>query len=310
MIVGLFFLGLALQVHEFGGSVVWRPPDDFRNTVLSACENSGAGFGKCFAEHMKAAGASAQALDFTHLIHDDGYVQSLRRVGPVDAALVNYPFRANENSGLFLINGEPPAIDVDDFKRLPREDMNADAAYTAVYKAHPDATLWPGDRSSPDALLAVIMPDGSQQFVADYRIQAGCHACAVLGQAFFKFAFDSLGKFQAASFSGFTSKYLFSRVASEKMLTVESGSTWTIVLPSNRTTGYSWKLASLPNSASVESVSHKYEAGTGGMPGAGGDEHWTFHAVRQGESTLNFTYARPWEENSPGKRMAVTVRVR
>jgi predicted secreted protein len=309
MLAGLFVLGLAMQFREFGPPVVWRPPEDFRNTVLSACESSGAGFGKCFVDHMKAAGASAQALDFAHLIHDDGYVQALRPVGPVDAALVNYPFRANENFGLFLVNGEPPAIDIDDFKNLQQNKMKADAAYARMCKSHPDATLWPGDRSSPDALLALIGPDGSQQFVADYRIQAGCHACAVLGQAFFNFAFDSQGKFRAASFSGFTSKYVFSRIASEKMLIVESGSTWTILLPSNRTTGYSWKLAPLSNPASVENVGHTYQASTVGLPGAGGEERWAFHAVGQGESTLSLTYGRPWQKNNPAKTLSFDIRV-
>ncbi len=309
MIIGLFILGLAMQVHEFGPSVVWRPPADFRKTVLSTCENSGAGFGKCFVDQMQAAGASAQALDFAHLINNDGYVQALRPIGPIDVASVNYPFRANENFGLFLINGEPPAIDIDDFKNLQQNQMKADAAYTSMFKRHPDATLWPGDRSSPDALLVLLMHDGSQQFVADYRIQAGCHACAVLGQAFFNFAFDSQGKFKGANFSGFTSKYTFSRIASEKMLRADTGSTWTILLPSNRTTGYSWKLASLPDSACVENVDHKYEASAGGLPGAGGDERWTFHAARQGESTLHFTYARPWEKTNPAKTLSIDIRV-
>jgi predicted secreted protein len=309
MIIGLFVLGLAMQVHEFGPSVVWRPPDNFRNTVLSACESSGAGFGKCFVDRMKAAGASAQALDFAHLIHDDGYVKALRSVGPVDAALVSYPFRANENFGLFLVNGEPPAIDIDDFKNLQQDKMKADAAYTSMSSSHPDATLWPGDRSSPDSLLALIMPDGSQQFVADYRIQAGCHACAVLGQAFFNFTFDSQGKFNGANFSGFTSKYVFSRVASEKMLRVESGSTWTVLLPANRTTGYSWNLAPLPNPAPIENTGHNYEAKTSGLAGSGGDERWTFHAAAPGETTLKFAYARPWEKNNPAKTLSINIRV-
>lgn len=310
MIIGLFVLGFAMQIREFGPAVVWRPADTFRQTVLSACSNSGPGFGKCFVQNMKTAGASAQAIDFAHLIQDNGYAQALRPIGPVDAALVNYPFRANENLGLYLINGEPPAIDVDDFKNLRQDQMKEDTAYAAMFKNHPDATLWPGDRSSPDVLLALIMPDNSQRFVAPYRVQAGCHACAVLGQAFFDFVFDSRGTFKSANFSGFTSKYLFSRTASDTMLTVGPGSTWSIVLSSNRTTGYSWQLTPLPNSASVESMGHKYEAGPAGLPGAGGAERWTFHAKSQGESTLNFTYARPWEKNDPAKTLSVQARTR
>jgi predicted secreted protein len=188
--------------------------------------------------------------------------------------------------------------------------MKVDPAYSAMFKSHPDATLWPGDRSSPDALLALVLPDNSQQFVAAYRVQAGCHACAVLGQTFFDFAFDSRGAFKAANFSGFTRNYVFSRTATVAMLAVEPDSTWTILLPSNRTTGYSWQLAPLPDSASIASVGHKYEAGAAGLPGAGGAERWTFHVKHQGESTLNFTYARPWEKSNPAKTLSLQVRTR
>ncbi len=187
--------GLALQILAYRESAVWRPPADFRSKVLTACDNRGAGFSQCFIDQMKAAGASPDALAFTHLVHGDGYIQAFRPVAQVGIASVLYPFRANENDGLYLVNGRPPALNIDDLQKLPSGQMDFDHDFASVKKSHPNADLWPGDRSSADSLLALTFPDGSQQFVADYRVQAGCHACAVLGQAFFSFGFDQPRQF-------------------------------------------------------------------------------------------------------------------
>jgi len=67
---------------------------------------------------MKAMGASEEAAQFTQLIQDGGYMSAFRPVGRVSIAAVNYPFRANENNGLYLVNGEPAAVDVDNMQRL------------------------------------------------------------------------------------------------------------------------------------------------------------------------------------------------
>lgn len=305
--------GLALQLIAYRGayreSSVWHPPANFRSQVLAACENRGTAFGECFIDQMKAAGASPDALAFTRLIHGDGYIQAFRPVARVGIAAVFYPFRANENDGLYLVNGQPPALNIDDLQKLPSDQMESDPAYAAVKKSHANADVWPGDRSSADSLLALTFSDGSQEFVADYRVQEGCHACAVLGQAFFSFGFDHEGNFTGVAFSGFTPRYMSSRTASEKLFSVKRGSTFTLVLPSNRTTGYSWQLRS--SSASIlEAMGRKYEASSEGRAGAGGQELWTFHAGQAGESTLHFSYARAWEKNtSPAKELAMTVRV-
>src|SRR5690349_18364765 len=104
---------LALASVNFGPSAVWHPPASFRQAVVAACGNRGADFGKCFADQMKTAGASAEALAFTNAIHDGGYMQAFRPVGQIAVASVMYPFRANENSALLIVNGAPAVIDVD-----------------------------------------------------------------------------------------------------------------------------------------------------------------------------------------------------
>ncbi|MDQ2711707.1 MAG: protease inhibitor I42 family protein [Acidobacteriota bacterium] len=310
MIVQFLMLGAALSAHPFNQSAVWTPPGDFRQQVLAKCSNAGTRFGQCFVQQMKASGASSDARTFSGLLYNDGYMQAFRPVGVVGMAAVNYPFRANENNGLFLVNGEPPAIDVDDLRALPQDRMKSNSAYLELPK-HSNATLWPGNRASVNDLLALEFPDGSQQFVADYRVQDGCHACAILGQAFFSFVFDKTGKFTGANFTGFTTTLTPNTATSQRIVAVPAGKAFTVVLPSNRTTGYSWKLSFPADRKVLSSVGHHYGESAGQqMSGAGGEERWTFHAVSAGQVTLTFNYVRPWEKTPASPQtLVLTVEV-
>ena len=96
--------------------------------------------------------------------------------------------------------------------------------------------------------------------------------------------------------------------------TLAVGQTLRISLPSNATTGYSWKLAE----TYADLVTSGSPFGTeivdphpSGMVGVGGNTVWTFHAVRSGTTTLTFTYARQWERDTPPAETAtyrITVR--
>jgi predicted secreted protein len=311
MFSALLLLALIPQGGSFDRNVAWNPPEGFREKVFTACADADGHFGLCFAEQMRKAGASPQVLRFTKLIDNDGYVASFRSVDKLAIALVNYPFRANENNGLLVLNGNPQPVNIDDFQNLPQNDLKLDASYAALLKKSPDASLWPGDRSSTDDLLVVSFPDGSQEFVASYRVQAGCHACAVLGQADFGFVFDSGGKFQKSALAGFAPGTPNSANAAQKMLTLKANSRFSILLPSNITTGYSWNLVSPGKSQNVENTGHLYVPPTVSSPGAGGEERWSFQASQAGTTTLQFAYRRPWEKNTPPiKTYSLTIHVR
>jgi len=304
-----FLLIFLFAGQSFGPSAIWKPDANFRQTVISACQNRGAKFDACFADQMKAAGASADALAFTHAVHDEAYMQSFRPVGPIGIAVAVYPFRANENDALLIVNGEPPTIDVDALDKLPADQMRADPAYQAMLKNHADATLFPGDRSSTDALLAVGFADGSREVVAGYRVQAGCHACAVLGLAFFGFEFDPQGKWTGTKFNGFTTEYSGDRANARQIVRVTPNSTFTLLLPGNRTTGYSWALTPTKGKKALQSLGQKYEA-QGNAVGRGGEEQWSFRAPSSGNFTLNFGYKRPWEKNTaPAKSLEISVQI-
>jgi predicted secreted protein len=309
-VAALVALGkLALASSNFGSAAVWHPSASFRQSVLSACENRGANFDKCFAGQMKAAGASPEALAFTHALHDGGYMQAFRQVGQIAVASVMYPFRANENSALLIVNGEPAVVDVDALNTLPADQMKADPGYQAMLKEHSNATLWPGDRTSADNLLALAFADGSGEIVADYRVQAGCHACAVLGQAFFGFSFDPNANLTATKFTGFTAGYRGIHAVPQKIIRVNPNTTFTVLLPANRTTGYSWELVPAQGQSELQLLSHNY-APARSQIGSGGEERWSFRASRAGEYRLHFSYGRPWVKNAaPAKRLEIVVRV-
>ena len=81
-----------------------------------------------------------------------------------------------------------------------------------------------------------------------------------------------------------------------KEIKVKLGQTFTLKLPSNPTTGYSWFLLTGPSPWA--SVSRKYAQSPArpGMVGVGGTETFTFKATSVGAGYLRLFYARPFEE--------------
>lgn len=68
----------------------------------------------------------------------------------------------------------------------------------------------------------------------------------------------------------------------------------TIELEENPTTGYSWSY-SMDVDSIVKETESKQISPTTLMMGAPGKHRWTFEAVADGQVTLTFVYARPWE---------------
>ena len=100
-------------------------------------------------------------------------------------------------------------------------------------------------------------------------------------------------------------------------IAVQAGSTFSLLLESNASTGYSWALADSLSPGLLRQVSHQYEQGDNGaasgppVVGAPGHERWTFEAVGAGTTAIRMAYARPWErEAAPADtaRFEVTIR--
>ncbi len=80
-------------------------------------------------------------------------------------------------------------------------------------------------------------------------------------------------------------------------IVTNSGTTFQIALKSNPTTGYGWRLGNKPAGKLVKLEEHHFIAPQTKLVGAGGQEIWTFKALKPGKTKFSLEYARPWEKN-------------
>jgi len=284
--------------HDISPEAVWHSGGSFRERVIERCSPlGGQDFGECFIAVMKDSGASPSAIAFTKLTGNTGYLRNFRETGVVDIAYVHYPFRANENYGCFLVNGDPPVIDVDAYDIVQKIELKKNKQYAEIFFAFPEASIWPGDRFG-DYCVQPDAQKGIQRFIVSYRILNNCHACELLGSAKVAFDFDSAGKF-------LDTELLHVEAAvkvfndPEKPVSVAVGSMFVIVLQSNRTTGYRWEYYNPKNASVVKLMGIEYRASGTGFLGSGGREVLMFEAVGKGKSEITLNYARPWEKDVP-----------
>lgn len=88
------------------------------------------------------------------------------------------------------------------------------------------------------------------------------------------------------------------------VIRVEPGDLFDVVLESNATTGYSWRLARPLDAVSLQLVESRYEAPDSGLVGAAGRERWRFRALAPGRTEIALEYVRPWEAGLPPARTA------
>jgi hypothetical protein len=193
---------------KIGPSAVWQVPPDFVNKAHATCDKTAgpANFGSCFINRVAASGAPAEAVSFTRMLFqqtngDVGIMTAFKQFGPVDAAQVFYPLRANTNYGLLLVNGDPPMLDVDDLQKLDRAAMEKNSLFQAVRQKYPKTDLWPADRSGAAPWPRTEpLPNGGTEFIVTYALLDGCHACAHRGLARFGWDFDAKGKFVGTTY--------------------------------------------------------------------------------------------------------------
>ncbi len=185
--------------NPIGPSAIWQPDLHFLAAVKKECRQPQfPNFEECFVAQMEKSGAPADAVAFTRQTGNTGYLRDFRKVGRVDIAYVSYPFRANQNQVWLLVNGDPGAVDVDDFKLLPVDNFSKNSTYAALAKKYPKISVWPGDRSGTKYPLATVRSSGGQSFIVEYNLQDGCRGCARLATARLAFDFDADGKFLGA----------------------------------------------------------------------------------------------------------------
>jgi len=86
-----------------------------------------------------------------------------------------------------------------------------------------------------------------------------------------------------------------------KEIEVPAGSSFTVTLWSNQTTGFKWSEEAQINDQTVlRQTGHEYLAyeTTGDeppAPGTPGNEVWTFNALKKGTTDISMEYSQPWE---------------
>lgn len=185
-----------------GPDAVWAPPESFLAAMHKACDaRAGSDFGACFVAQMEKAGAPAAAAAFARRTGNQGYLREFRSAGVVDIACAEYPYRANENGVCFLVNGEPPMIDVDDPSLISKDDLMFNRVYAGLVKTYPNLAIFPGRRSRETSVKTAALRSGGQQFLVDYSLLDGCHACARVGALRMAYDFDVTGKYVGARVS-------------------------------------------------------------------------------------------------------------
>ncbi len=100
----------------------------------------------------------------------------------------------------------------------------------------------------------------------------------------------------------------------EVQVTVDSS--LTLSMYSNPTEGRQWSEAQISDQTVLREVDHKYEPPPkpigDPIPGAPGQEVWSFKALKKGTSTISMVYTHPWEggEKEPMLTFALTVTVK
>lgn len=91
----------------------------------------------------------------------------------------------------------------------------------------------------------------------------------------------------------------------------KSGSSvYKVELEGNPTTGYTWQYKMNPEGI-VKEVKNEYveDKQSGDAVGVGGKYVFEFEGVKAGEVTLEFRYARSWEDEEPSDQKTIVLKV-
>lgn len=88
------------------------------------------------------------------------------------------------------------------------------------------------------------------------------------------------------------------------------GQTFTIELPADRATGYSWSIVAPPDPTVATLMATEFAAVPSPASGTSGHERWVFRVVGPGTTRITFGFGRTWA-NAPAERATMfTVVVR
>jgi len=208
-IIAIATCSFAQTSSNITSSAVWQPSSDFLANAHAACDKvtPSLKFSQCVIDQMSKAGAPADAVNFSRELYKQtsgevGIMTGFHAVGPIDIAWVTYPLRST--SGLFLVNGQPRVINVENLKLLDQKSMQESFQFQSLQSQFPKANLWPGDRDGKTWPNSQTGAKGGLQFIIGYPLRNGCQTCAHAGFALFTWNFSPSGRFMGTSFLGMT----------------------------------------------------------------------------------------------------------
>lgn len=163
---------------------------------LATCRTGNADVDDCLLSTMRAAGASPDAMAASSrliAVDNPGHVSGWREVEGVGHAEITYPFRANTNQGLWLVDADGRAVDVDD-NVLPAGAVRLRGALKPFLDAHPDAMPFAPAR----AVGSEALPEGGVRLRFDVPMRT-CHACADVGTLELGYDFDADRRYEGRS---------------------------------------------------------------------------------------------------------------
>jgi predicted secreted protein len=297
--------GVVKSATKVSVDVVFAAAPEFADAVKKTCEDLQSDkLQDCFAKEMKKAKATPAAVEFSRQLGEPGFVRDFKVAGAVDIAYVFYPYRANENQSCLIVNGDPAMIDVDNHKLVGAGALKFNANYVALSKNHKEVSVWPGDRygtETPDVEMGAM---AGARIIVNYRLREQCHACAVLGHAWYSFEFDAKGKFLGAKLLGVSETREKATIFRDAKKQVGSGrgEEFTIALPMKGAAASEWALAKGLDSSKLRLIEHSRVAPPTGSGGAGTEELWKFAALGVGTTTVEF-------QNAGDKAKPVVFRV-
>jgi hypothetical protein len=196
----------------------------------------------------------------------------------VGIAYVEYPFCANELEGVYLVNGLPPMLDVDDQSLFPSDDLVKNDSYFALLQQYSKISIFPGDRFHTDRPVAKSLATDAREFDVSYVLRYGCPACAAIGELQLAFYFNGDGKFTGTGVVEVT-----------QPIQSTAGNLFNLTLWSPQIN--QWRLTSPGDSAIVKLVQNKATMEVCAGP-CMVSETWTFIALARGTTELEFLCLR------------------
>ena len=280
MVAGLFAL-LSIAVWAAGKKDLTVNADAVWHADVTCADAA------CLVEKM-SAGASPAAIEFAGSIGNEGWLRDFRKMGRVDIAYVQY---LSHRSAWLLVNGSPSPVDVDNLQKLPKSEMTDHLVWSKLIAEHPRAALFPDDRTTATDPVAILSPDGSQEFVVSYKVLDGCPTCAQLGFVFLGFEFNPKGRFTNTEFIDLLTSETIEPIP------VRAGQEFTLALSGDGK--QQWSLMQEPARWIVRNVNQ-----TAGEQSS--TVFWTFKAISNGTTQMVLRHASP---DAPDAAQTLTLRV-